>query len=174
MGDNSWWVGVLTALTAIGASWVTSRGNTSSARIEAEVNAHASHVAKVRDERRRAYSEMSASAHALAEVFWRMVEVDRSVDNSRKAEIINEMQIASRKALGGVTKASTEVYLQGPEPVAKEARALQQAAVASFWKLGEIGDARGDQRNQYTLAYQAFRAQHHRFIDVARAGLEVT
>lgn len=173
MGDNSWWVGVLTALTALGASWVTSRGNLSSARTQAEVNAHASHVANVRAERLGAYGALSVSAHALAEVFWRMEEVDRSSDASVRATIMSEMQVASRRALSELTKASTDVLLQGPASVAKEAGVLRKVAVEAFWKLGEIGDGSGDQRDQYALAYRAFRDQHHRFIEVAREGLEI-
>ncbi|MGI5410021.1 hypothetical protein ACQEV9_24980 [Streptomyces chartreusis] len=86
---------------------------------------------------------------------------------------MSEMQVASRRALSEVTKASTEVLLQGPASVAKEAGALRKVAVAAFWKLGEIGDGSGDQRDQYARAYRAFRDQHHRFIEVAREGLEI-
>ncbi|MFI5999182.1 hypothetical protein ACIA98_02000 [Streptomyces sp. NPDC051366] len=173
MGDSNWWVGVLTAVTALGASWVTSRGNAYSARIEAQVNAHAGHVAEVRNQRREAYRELSSSAHALAEVFWRLEEVDRSSDASVRSTIIAEMQVASRRVLSDLTKTSTDVLLQGPELVAKEAGALRHVAVVAFWKLAEIGNASGDQRQSYGLAYRAFREQHLRFIEAAREGLEV-
>lgn len=173
MGDSSWWIGGLTAITALGASWVTSRGNAYSARVQAEVSAHAGHITEVRNQRREAYKALSASAHALAEVFWRMEEVDRSSDVSVRATIIAEMHVASRGALSELTKTSTDVLLQGPASVAKEAGALRHCAVVAFWKLAEIGDGSGDQRGPYSLAYRAFRDQHFRFIEAARDGLDV-
>jgi hypothetical protein len=173
MGDGNWWVGVLTAVTALGASWVTSRGNAHSARVEAEVNAHAGHVAEARDRRREAYRALSASAHGLAELFWRMEEVDRSADAALKRAIVAEMQAASSQALSDVTKASTDVLLQGPASVAEEAGALRHVAVVAFWKLAGLDDGSGEQREPYNRAYREFREQHHRFIEVARDALEV-
>lgn len=86
---------------------------------------------------------------------------------------MNEMHMASRRALSELTKASTDVLLQGPARVAEEAGALRKVAVAVFWKLGELADGSVDQRDQYALTYRAFRDQHHRFIEVAREGLEI-
>ena len=75
--------------------------------------------------------------------------------------------------LSDVTKASTDVLLQGPASVAEEAGALRHVAVMAFWKLAGLVDGSGEQREPYNLAYREFREQHFRFIEMARDALEV-
>jgi hypothetical protein len=174
MGDSSWWVGVLTATTALGASWVTSRGNATGARIQAEVVAHAKQVTDARDRRREAYRDLSAQVNALSEVFWRMEVVDRTSSTSARTTIINEMQAASRESLSRVTKASRDVLLEGPADVAEHARKLRRLAVSTHLLLIQLVDGSDEPRDAYDRAYRLFRDHHIQFIESARNALEVT
>ncbi|MFC9545200.1 hypothetical protein G3I31_10425 [Streptomyces sp. SID9913] len=173
MGDSGWWVAVVTGATALGASWITTRGNARSVRVEAEVTAHAGHVTEARNRRRDAYRELSAAAHALAEVFWRMEEVDHARTRTERARIIEDMQAASRHRLSDVTKASRDVFLEGPAGVAKAAAELRREAIAAHRLLLQLEDGTEDQRTPYDSAYRTFRDQHVRFLDLARTALEV-
>lgn len=174
MGDSSWWVGVLTATTALGASWVTSRGNANGARVQAEVVAHVKEVADARDRRREAYRDLSAQVNALSEVFWRMEVVDRTPSSSARAALIAEMQASSREALSHVTKASRDVLLEGPADVAERARELRRLGVNTHLLLIRLVDGSDEPRDAYNRAYRLFRDHHIRFIEAARKALEVT
>jgi hypothetical protein len=173
MGDGGWWVPVVTAVTAVGASWVTSRGNASGVRVQAEVESHARRVTDQMDRRRAAYRELSAQAHALAEVFWRMEEVDRLPGSADRARVVTEMHAASRESLNRVTKSSRDVLLEGPANVAGNARELQRSAVATHLLLIELGDGRDPARTAYDRAYESFNRRHVRFVEAAREALEV-
>lgn len=174
MGDGSWWVPTLTAMTALGASWVTSRGTMSGVRVRAEVEAHAKRVTDQRDRRREVYRDLSGNAHALAEVFWRMAEFDRAPGPAERTAMIAEMQAASAVLLNGVTKTSRDVLLEGPANVAEEARQLRRRAVATHRLLTQLVDAPGEHRAEYDRAYAAYRDQHVRFLEVAREALEIS
>jgi hypothetical protein len=68
MGDGALWIAALTGGTAVLASWVTSRGNTRAARVQAEASAHAQHRIKARELRRTAYLELIEQAHLVGEL----------------------------------------------------------------------------------------------------------
>ncbi|WP_329267281.1 hypothetical protein [Streptomyces pseudovenezuelae] len=173
MGDSGWWVAVVTSVTALGASWITTWGNARSVRVEAEVVAQAGHVTEARNRRRDAYRELGAAVHALSEVFWRMEEVDHAPTRTERAQIIEEMQAVSRQRVGDVTKASRDVLLEGPAGVARTAAELRRRAVAAHLLLMQLKHGTEGQRSAYNDAYTAFRKHHVRFLDLARAALEV-
>ncbi|GCB52116.1 hypothetical protein [Streptomyces sp. NL15-2K] len=173
MVDNSWWIGLITGGTAVVASWVTGRGATRSARVQAEVTAHAAQAAEVRTRRRDAYREMSAAVHGLSEVLWRVEEADAAPDGQPRADVIAEIQTAARAALNEVTRASREVMLEGPTPVAETARTLRRAAIITNSLLGRLVSGSEEQRSQYDAAYRDFRREHLRFLELARGALEV-
>ncbi|MFJ9585049.1 hypothetical protein [Streptomyces acidicola] len=173
MLDNSWWIGLITGGTAIVASWVTGRGATRSARVQAEVTAHAAQVAEVRSRRRDAYREMSAAVHGLSEVYWRMEEADAVPEDHGRAAVVAQMQTAARAALNEVTRASREVVLEGPTPVSEAAQTLRRTAITTNGLLGRLVTGSEEERSRYDAAYRDFRQEHLRFLDLARAALEV-
>jgi hypothetical protein len=173
MGDSGWWVAVVTSATALGASWITTRGNARSVRVEAEVSAHAGHVTEARNRRRDAYRELSAAVHGLSEVLWRMEEAEHVRTSAERTRIVADMHAASRRGLGDVTKASRDVLLEGPKAVADAAADLRRRALDVTLLLLSLQDGTEAGRSDYDDAYQAFRAQHVRFIDLAREALEV-
>ncbi|GAB2972109.1 hypothetical protein GCM10023080_040170 [Streptomyces pseudoechinosporeus] len=173
MVDNSWWIGLITGGTAVVASWVTGRGATRSARVQAEVTAHAAQAAEARTRRRDAYREMSAAVHGLSEVLWRMEEVDATPEAQPRAALVAQMQTAARAALNEVTRASREVMLEGPTPVAEAAHTLRRAAITTNSLLGQLVTGSEEERSRYDAAHRDFRQEHLRFLELARAALEV-
>ncbi|MET8940347.1 hypothetical protein ABZX28_25535 [Streptomyces rubiginosohelvolus] len=61
MADNTLWVGVLTAGTAVVASWVTSQGTARAARIQAETTAAV--------QRRTAYADIIEQAQKMGDLY---------------------------------------------------------------------------------------------------------
>ncbi|MER6091077.1 hypothetical protein [Streptomyces bluensis] len=173
MLDSSWLIGLITGGTAIVASWVTSRGATRSARVQAEVTAHAAEVAEARSRRRDAYREMSAAVHGLSEVYWRLEEADAVPEDHGRAAVLAQMQTAARTALNEVTRASREVMLEGPTPVAEAAHAVRGAAIIANGLLGRLVTGGEEERSRYNAAHRDFRQEHLRFLGLARAALEV-
>ncbi|MEU8467963.1 hypothetical protein AB0F30_08550 [Streptomyces sp. NPDC029006] len=173
MGDGNWWVALVTGATALGASWITTRGNARSVRVEAEVNAHADHIAEARNRRRDAYRDLSTAVHALSEVFWKMEVVDLAQTRAERVELIDRMHVASRRCVSEVTRTSRDVCLEGPAAAAKAAGELGRRAVDTHLLLIGLHDGTEETRSAYDDAYRGFTEQHVHFLDVARAALEV-
>jgi hypothetical protein len=68
-------VAVLTGGTAVLASWVTSRGNARTARLQAEAAALAEDRSRVRQTRRTAYLDFLEQAHVTGELYYRLGDV---------------------------------------------------------------------------------------------------
>ncbi|MGP4090481.1 hypothetical protein [Streptomyces sp. KR55] len=152
MVDNSRWIGLITGGTAGVASWVTGRGATRSARVHAEVTAHAAQAAEARTRRCDAYREMSAAVHGLSEVLWRVEEVDATAEAQLRAALVAQMQTAARAALNEVTRASREVMLEGPTLVAEAVRTLRRAAITTSSLLGQLVTGSEEERSRYDAA----------------------
>ncbi|MFB7181989.1 hypothetical protein ACFCYI_30295 [Streptomyces sp. NPDC056257] len=76
MANSGLWVGVLTALTALGAGWTTARATSRAALAQARTTATAQALREQRDRRRSTYREMMNCAHAFNEVTWQINDVD--------------------------------------------------------------------------------------------------
>ncbi|MFJ7151217.1 hypothetical protein ACIQVT_23945 [Streptomyces sp. NPDC100445] len=173
MGDGDWWAALLTGAAALGGSWITTRGNTRSVRVEAEVGAHAGQVAEARNRRRDAYRDLSTAVHALSEVFWRLEVVDLAATREERTELLGQMHGASRRCVSEVTRTSRDVCLEGPASVVKAARELHRTAVDAHLLLVRLHDGTEEPRSAYEEAYRCFSEQHVGFLDVARVALEV-
>ncbi|MDT0441491.1 hypothetical protein [Streptomyces johnsoniae] len=174
MGDSNWWIGLITGATAVVASWVAGRGATRSARVQAEVTAHAAQVAEARSRRRDAYREMSAAAHGLSEVFWRIEEADAVPPGEPRAAVLAQLRTDGRAALNEVTRASREVVLEGPAPVAGAAQTLRLRAITTSRLLTRLATGDEDaERARFDAAYRDFREEHLTFLELARAALDV-
>ncbi len=167
------WIGLITGGTAVVASWVTGRGTTRSARVQAEVTAHAAQVAEARARRRDAYRELSAAVHGLSEVCWRIEEADAAPEGDPPAVTAEHLATSARAALNEVTRASREVLLEGPAQVAEAAQALRHAAITVNRALDGVATGGAPARARYDAAYRDFRREHLRFLELARAALEI-
>ncbi|GAA3358430.1 hypothetical protein GCM10017744_032980 [Streptomyces antimycoticus] len=69
MADSTFWIAALTGGTAVLASWVTSRGNTRAARIQADTAVLAQRAERLRDSRRSAYLDLIEQTHSIGELY---------------------------------------------------------------------------------------------------------
>ncbi|MCB5168510.1 hypothetical protein LG634_27265 [Streptomyces bambusae] len=85
MANGGLWVGVLTALTALGASYLTARATSRAALAQARTTTRAEALREQRDRRRSTYREMMDRAHAFNEVTWQIDEVDAASDEGTRS-----------------------------------------------------------------------------------------
>jgi hypothetical protein len=174
MASSELWVGVLTATTAIVASYLSARGASSAALAQARTTALSEALGEERERRRSTYRQMMTCVHAFSEVTWRIVDVDATQDRERKDLLLTQMHERIGVTVSDLTRATHEVLLDGPAEVssaAEEVRTIALRVQPLLWAL--IGDDGPKQRHDYDRAYQSFRAAYVTFIGLARQALEV-
>lgn len=174
MGHSGLWVGVLTALTALGASWITARATSRAALGQARTAARADALREQRERRRSTYREMMACTHAFFEVTWQIDAVDAARDRESKDRLLTRMYEQTAPALGNMNRANHEVRLDGPAEVSDASERVRQAARRVQPRLGElIGASAAEPRRAYDAAFVEFRDAYVAFIGLARQALEV-
>ncbi|WP_030674423.1 hypothetical protein [Streptomyces rimosus] len=174
MANSGLWVGVLTAFTALGASYITARATSRAALAQARTTTVAEALREQRDRRRSTYREMMHCAHAFSEVTWQIDDVDAAPDRGTKDRLLTEMYERIGPAIGNMNKATHEVRLDGPAEVSAAAEQVRQMArrVQPLLKA-LIGAEDPGPRHDYDAAYLEFRDAHVAFIGLARRALEV-
>ncbi|WP_251096488.1 hypothetical protein [Streptomyces sp. Caat 7-52] len=175
MANSGLWVGILTALTALGASYITARAALRAALVQARTAARADALREQRDRRRSAYREMMGCAHAFSAITWQIDDVDAAQDRDRRNRLLEQMYERIGPAIGDMNRAMHEVRLDGPAEVSAAADRVRDMArrVQSLLKA-LIGDDSDRRRGDYDAAYQDFREAYISFIGLARGALEVT
>lgn len=175
MANSGLWVGVLTALTALGASYITARATSRAALAQARTTATAEALREQRDRRRSSYREMMSCAHAFSEVTWQIDDVDATHDRAGKDRILTLMYERIGPTIGNMNKANHEVRLDGPAEVSAAAEHVRQMARRLQPLLKAlIGDDSPERRGDYDAAYRDFRDAYVAFIGLARQALGVT
>ncbi|MEW2412653.1 hypothetical protein AB0953_02840 [Streptomyces sp. NPDC046866] len=174
MADSGLWVGILTALTALGASYITARATSRAALAQARTTTTAAALRDQRDRRRTTYRAMMDCAHAYNEVTWQIDDVDAARDRVAKDRILTRMYERIGPAIANMNKATHEVRLDGPAEVSAAAEEVRQTArrVQPLLKA-LIGDESGERRDDYDAAYRDFRDAYLAFVGLARQALEV-
>jgi hypothetical protein len=174
MANSGLWVGVLTALTALGASLITARATAHAALAQARTAAMAEALRAQRERRRSTYREMMNCAHAFSAVTWQIDDVDASPDRRTKDRLLTRMYERIGPAIGDMNKATREVQLDGPEEVSAAAEEVRQRArrVQPLLKA-LIGDGSPERRQEYDAAYLHFREAFNTFVGLARQALDI-
>ncbi|MEU2395827.1 hypothetical protein [Streptomyces sp. NPDC007369] len=174
MTNSGLWVGILTALTALGASYITARATSHAALAQARTTTMAEALSEQRARRRSAYREMMNCAHAFNEVVWQIDDVDAARDREVKDQLLTQMYERIGPAIGSMNKATHEVRLDGPHEVSAAAEQVRQMArrVQPLLKA-LIGDEGPERRRDYDAGYLNFRDAYVTFIHLARQALEV-
>ncbi|WP_202521108.1 hypothetical protein [Streptomyces sp. SID5614] len=94
MADNTLWVGVLTAGTAVVASWVTSQGTARAARIQAETTAAVQRA----DQRRTAYADVIEQAQKMGDLYWKVNDAHTEPDPESRAAMLKDLRLRLRDA----------------------------------------------------------------------------
>ncbi|GGM76652.1 hypothetical protein GCM10012275_54220 [Longimycelium tulufanense] len=174
MASSGLWVGILTALTALGASYITARATSRAALAQARTTTTAEALREQRDRRRSTYREMMSCAHAFNEVTWQIDDVDATRDRATKDRILTQMYERIGPTIGNMNQATHAVRLDGPAEVSAAAEQVRQMArrVQPLLKA-LIGDDSPERRHDYDAAYLDFREAYVTFIGLARQALEV-
>lgn len=174
MESSGLWVGILTALTALGASYITARATSRAALAQARTTTMAEALREQRDRRRSTYREMMNCAHAFNEVTWQIDDVDATRDRETKDRVLSQMYERIGPAIANMNKATHEVRLDGPADVSAAAEHVRQMARRVQPRLKTlIGDDSPERRHDYDAAYRDFRDAFLTFIALARQALEV-
>lgn len=174
MANSGLWVGILTALTALGASYITARATSRAALVQARATARAEALREQRERRRSTYREMMNCAHGFSEVTWQIDDVDATSDREAKDRLLTQMYERIGPAIGNMNRANHEVRLDGPAEVSEASEQVRQMArrVQPILKA-LIGDDSPEQRHDYDAAFVDFRDAYVKFIGLARQALEV-
>ncbi|MFF5365639.1 hypothetical protein [Streptomyces sp. NPDC013187] len=100
MGDIGLWIAGLTGATAVLASWVTSRGHTRAARLQAEVSAAAQDEARRREVRRASYLAFLEQAHLMGVEYRQTPSILRIEDLGLRRTRIEEHRARLREVFG--------------------------------------------------------------------------
>ncbi|MGW2251033.1 hypothetical protein ACWCXH_12625 [Kitasatospora sp. NPDC001660] len=174
MENSGLWVGILTALTALGASYITARATSRAALVQARTTATAEALREQRDRRRATYREMMSCAHAFSEVTWQIDDVDATPDREGKDRLLTRMYERIGPAIGNMNRATHEVRLDGPAEVSAAAEQVRQMARRLQPPLKAlIGTDDPERRQEYDAAYLVFREAFVSFTGLAREALEV-
>ncbi|WP_200308426.1 hypothetical protein [Streptomyces adelaidensis] len=171
MADNAFWIASLTAGTAVLASWVTSRGTSRAARIQADTTASAQRVERLREVRRTAYAEFIEQAQRLSEVHWKVSDVVRGAEAGIGPEQIEELRRLrdrQREEYAALRHRTWIVSLEGPDEVAELANAVRRST-NPFYKAIEAmieGDAAAVAR--FDACYRPFWQTVKDFIKASR------
>jgi hypothetical protein len=174
MANSGLWVGILTALTALGAGFITARATLRAALAQVRTATRAEALREQRDRRRSAYREMMSCAHVFSEVTWQIDDVDAAHDREDRDRLLTRMYERTGPAIGDMNRAMHEVRLDGPAEVSAAADHVRDMArrVQSLLKA-LIGDDSPERRDAYDAAYRDFREAYVTFIGLAREVLEV-
>jgi hypothetical protein len=105
----------LTGATAVVASWVTSRGNSRAARIQAEASALAQHHSRVREVRRAAYLDFVEQGHITGELYFRLGDVYAQLSHpGQQLAPIQQLRNDLRDAFDPLMRSARVITLEGP------------------------------------------------------------
>ncbi|MEU8826521.1 hypothetical protein [Streptomyces sp. NPDC048636] len=171
MADNTFWIAALTGGTAVVASWVTSRGNTRAARIQADTAVLAQRAERLRDTRRTAYLDLIEQAHAICELYWEVSAADRTGEARRRPEVLDELAERERDQYGKLRRCVRVVDLEGPAAAATAANALQKATGPFHRALRAMRAGDAEAADDFDRAYRPFWEALTEFVDAARTAL---
>ncbi|ANZ15753.1 hypothetical protein ACH4YO_20390 [Streptomyces noursei] len=171
MGDSTVWtlaIAAVTGGTAVLASWVTSRGSTQAAKIQAETAARSQRAERLRESRRTAYLDLIEQTHRIGELYWEIsAELRESASSTRTARLdaLLDREIAE---YAKIRRCARVVELEGPPSAAAAALALQKAT-GPFYEALRAGLADGaDGQEVFNAAYNPFWRALENFVDSAR------
>ncbi|MFB7244305.1 hypothetical protein CW362_24240 [Streptomyces populi] len=174
MADNTFWIAALTGGTAVLAGWVTSRGNTRAARIQADAATATQRAERLRDARRAAYLDLIHHGQRMADLYWKTSEAHRSSGPENRSATIQEFRDRIRDTYGDLRRAVRVVELEGPEQAATAAYAMKQATTDPYQALNAVLSGVAGAEDRFDAAYHPYWAALSRFIDTAKKALQET
>lgn len=177
MPDSTLWtlsIAAVTGGTAVLASWVTSRGNTQAARIQAETAADAQRAERLRESRRTAYLDLIEQTHRMGELFWEISDVLRLPHSAGRTTQLQQLSARQTVEYGNLRRCARIVDLEGPPPAADAALVLQRStgefhsALKQSLREGAAAADRAAAEARFDAAYRPFWEALQTFVDTAR------
>ncbi|MGG7570976.1 hypothetical protein [Streptomyces sirii] len=171
MGDSTWWtlaIAAVTGGTAVLASWVTSRGSTRAARIQAEIAARSQRAERLRESRRTAYLDLIEQTHRMGELYWEISATLRLSGSDARTATLGELHDREVAEYAKIRRCARVVELEGPPSAAAAALALQKATGPFYAAVKAELDGDTDRRGAFDAAYSPFWAALEHFVDAAR------
>lgn len=174
MGDSTWWtlaIAAVTGGTAVLASWVTSRGSTQAARIQAEIAARSQRVERLRESRRTAYLDLIEQTHRMGELYWEISAALRLPGSDARTATLGELHDREVAEYAKIRRCARVVELEGPPSAAAAALALQKATRPFYAAVRAELSGEADRRvtfDAFDAAYRPFWATLEGFVDAAR------
>ncbi|MGP3942335.1 MULTISPECIES: hypothetical protein [Streptomyces] len=174
MADSTFWIAALTGGTAVLASWVTSRGNTRAARIQADTAVLAQRAERLRDSRRSAYLDLIEQTHSIGELYWEIAAVQRAAEAGRRPALqdeLDELAERERDEYGKLRRCVRVVELEGPAAAATAANALQKATGPFHRALGAMRSGEPEAPQRFHDAFRPFWQALTDFVEAAKTAL---
>ncbi|MGR3934059.1 hypothetical protein [Streptomyces sp. BRA346] len=171
MSAGTFWIAALTGGTAVLASWVTSRGNTRAARIQADTAARAQQSERLRDSRRTAYLELIEQVHRTGEFYWEISAAHRAGDFRRDPTLLEQMVERERDYYSKLRRCVRVVELEGPDAAGEAAHALQKSTGRFHRSLQAMAADDPEAIRRFDDAYRPFWAALTVFVDAAKTAL---
>ncbi|WP_141747190.1 hypothetical protein [Streptomyces agglomeratus] len=138
MGDAGLWVAVLTGGTAVIASWVTSRGHTQAARLQAEVAAATQEEARRRETRRASYLAFIEQAHLMGVEYRKTPPLLEIEDPEHRRLRLEEHRERLREVFGPFRHRCQVVALDGPSMTVDAGHRVFVTSRTVYMTLGDI------------------------------------
>ncbi len=174
MADNTFWIAALTGGTAVVASWVTSRGNTRAARIQADAAMASQRMQRLHEARRAAYLDLIQQGQRMAELYWKVSEVHRISDPESRSSSLQDFRDRIRDTYGDLRRAVRVIELEGPDEAAAAAYAVKQATTDPYQALNSVIAAEAGAEARFDACYSPYWAALGRFVDAAKSALHDT
>ncbi|POX37542.1 hypothetical protein C3486_27885 [Streptomyces sp. Ru73] len=177
MSESTLWtlsIAAVTGGTAVLASWVTSRGSTRAARIQAETAAETQRRERLRESRRTAYLELIEQAHRMGELFWEVSDVLRQPAADADTAALQRLSERQTAEYATLRRCVRVVELEGPRPAAEAALVVQKstrafhAAIQQALHAGADPDDWEAAEQRFDAAYSPFWRALEAFVDTAR------
>lgn len=172
MIDNTLWVGVLTAGTAVVASWVTSRGTAGAARIQAQLAASSQQADRTRSARRTAYVDVIEQAQHMADLYWKVTDAQEGTDDRDRLRLLRDLRLRLRDEYAVLRHRVWVVELEGPQEVATAADRLRRATSANYRALEAMIRGEADAGQRFSDAYDPFWQAVLAFVKTARETIQ--
>ncbi|WP_052868641.1 hypothetical protein [Streptomyces niger] len=177
MAESTLWtlsIAAVTGGTAVLASWVTSRGSTRAARIQAETAADSQRRERLRESRRTAYLDLIEQTHRMGELLWEVSDVLRDPDADGSTATLQQLRERQVAEYAKIRRCVRVVELEGPLPAAAAALRVQKstgdfhAAIEQALAAGPGGADWTTAEARFDAAYSPFWAALEAFVDAAR------
>ncbi|MGW1492261.1 hypothetical protein [Streptomyces sp. NPDC002402] len=172
MTDSALWISSLTAGTAVLASWVTSRGTSRAAQIQADAAEKTQRIVRVSEARRSAYVSLIEQAHRMAELYWKVSDIYGSGGTrTEQLPALKEVRANLREEYSKLRHFIWVINLEGPNDVAEAAENVRLSTRPPYRALEASIAGDSNAPAAFDQCYDPFWQSVLTFVATARAAV---